>query len=358
MTDALRNDRLRAPARGDDLGDVLASIRRLIAQDGSGGSPRTDARAVPLRLDPAARSGGPAADAGQDVAQPSDAGRTRSDAPPQAPADELVDAPLADRGTADRLAERSFPPASPARTAALTHSLAEAVDQASARMAETTRRVEAARSPRAAPGSDDPAPFRLRPDALIPPAVSPVPTATQPEPAKRPAARLSLIAPTDADIAGDACTPLGPGTPFQPAPVSQWTETVQDAISQPHAEADEPDLDAGIAARDGTDMVAAGSDDADQAVPGARAHPAPADAAAPSQPLQSQADDGEALPPLTHIIRKEQTLDAHPLRNMLRDAIRDELRGEFADRIDGDLRRIVREELAAALTEAFGRTSA
>ncbi|ARJ68858.1 hypothetical protein B0A89_03635 [Paracoccus contaminans] len=49
----------------------------------------------------------------------------------------------------------------------------------------------------------------------------------------------------------------------------------------------------------------------------------------------------------------EHRMNAQPIRDLLREAIRDELRGEIGRQLDTDLRRLVREELALALTEAL-----
>ena len=70
--------------------------------------------------------------------------------------------------------------------------------------------------------------------------------------------------------------------------------------------------------------------------------------ALPVTPEQQTADQ-------TNPAQPEPSMDAHPLRQLLREAIRDEMRGEIGQQIDTELRRVVREELAAALTEAFGR---
>ena len=70
--------------------------------------------------------------------------------------------------------------------------------------------------------------------------------------------------------------------------------------------------------------------------------------ASPVTPEQQTADQ-------TNPAQPEPSMDAHPLRQLLREAIRDEMRGEIGQQIDTELRRVVREELAAALTEAFGR---
>lgn len=68
-------------------------------------------------------------------------------------------------------------------------------------------------------------------------------------------------------------------------------------------------------------------------------HPASyaADTAAAGQPSQGEEDN--------------------PLRLLLREIVRDEFEGELQRRLDDDLRRMVRSEIAAALTEALTRRS-
>lgn len=62
-----------------------------------------------------------------------------------------------------------------------------------------------------------------------------------------------------------------------------------------------------------------------------------ADTAAAGQPSQGEEDN--------------------PLRLLLREIVRDEFEGELQRRLDDDLRRMVRSEIAAALTEALTRRS-
>lgn len=456
MTGPLRQDRPRPLARGEDIGDVLASIRKLIAQDAPGAQ--------------GGEAGGPAA-----VTEPAIA--------------------MASPRIAGDL------PLSPARTATLTNSLAEAVDAAAARMADTARRVEAARA--AAPEAPE-APFRLNPDALIPAAAPRHP----PEPRLRLSPQLAVVggmdesaesepgaglaaqdavapgvgaeardslvragggvvaAPpsvrveddvaavpsADAQIATDpvAAPPVldapftvvaggaqgaaqvglaeaqsAPGTappaypaaaaPVAPAvarpapaapvagPVAGDPSAVGAPVASPaaHPPAAPPNAAFGAAAPAEGSRTALGASPtaatlASAAPVGATPPYAPAEdmtpapvrlAAAPNAALgalmpraagpastpsaSAPLSAGPLTPPSARADLEppapahhpdlptltEQLMDAHPLRNLLREAIRDELRGELGQRLDGDLRRMVREELAAALTEAFGQAA-
>lgn len=298
MTDPLRMERPRTSARGDDLGDVLASIRRLIAQE-----------TAPARAD----GSGP-------VDRPAEGpvGATGAGASPQP------------SGSAP--GEETGLPLSPGRTMAMTSSLAEAVEAAAARMADTARRVEAARSVPAEP------PFRLNPDALIPAAAACAPA---PEPTLRLSPRLSVLE------GGAEAAPSASRTP------SGALATGPDAAPTPQQGVPQVEAEPGFAALPDT-----AAETATVRALAARLNDDHAGLIAP--PITRDRD--EPFPNLAATvsadIATEQTMDAHPLRNLLRDAIRDELRGEFADRLDSDLRRLVREELAAALTEAFGKPAA
>lgn len=462
MTGPLRQDRPRPLARGEDIGDVLASIRKLIAQDAPGAQ--------------GGEVGAPAAftEPAIAMASPRIAG----------------DLPL-----------------SPARTAALTNSLAEAVDAAAARMADTARRVEAARA--AAPEAHE-APFRLNPDALIPAAAPRHP----PEPRLRLSPQLAVVggmdegaesepgaglaaedavAPAvgaeacdslvragggvvaaspsvrveddvaavpsaDTEIATDpvaappaldapftvvaggaqgaaqvglaeaqsapgtappaypaAAAPVATAAPVAPAvarpapaapvagPVAGDPSAVGAPVASPaaHPPAAPPNAAFGAAAPAEGSRTALGASPtaaalASAAPVGATPPYAPAEdmtpapvrrAAAPNAalgaltpraagpastpPASAPLSAGPLTPPSAradlespapahhpgHPTLTEQLMDAHPLRNLLREAIRDELRGELGQRLDGDLRRMVREELAAALTEAFGQAA-
>lgn len=314
----------------------------------------------------------------------------------------------------------SEPPLSPARTAALTSSLAEAVEAAAARMAETARLAATARraDASAAPGfphlplsaAPDPesasrnadapppgatasplssalglarpetaqgiqSPFRLGPDALIPPAfarpgtgergpqspyadpkpmtsgadrprLSPMLTVVEPPAAaqgtnhrveRADVQPLSALQPADARPTGQsigdyttalppaaeplAAAPPHPGSPSAPAtPLFARMPSPSDLLTSTNAPLAVPDR------------------------PGAP-QTTPASPVTPEQQTEDQ----------TNPAQPEPTMDAHPLRQLLREAIRDEMRGEIGQQIDTELRRVVREELAAALTEAFGR---
>lgn len=318
--------------------------------------------------------------------------------------------------------QSSDPPLSPARTAALTTSLAEAVEAAAARMAETARLAATARradasaapgfaypplsaspdarstsarhtaapppgattsplgsavglaSPKAAQGIQSP--FRLCPDALIPPAfarpgtgergpqdpyadpapmtsgadrprLSPMLTVVEPLAAaqgtnhrveRADVQPLSALQPADAwpkgQSVGDYTTALPPAAEplvaARPHPGSPPTTPMPLLAPVPSA--------SGRHTSSGPDPLA---------VPELLGGPLTTPAL-PVTPEQQTADQ-------TNPAQPEPSMDAHPLRQLLREAIRDEMRGEIGQQIDTELRRVVREELAAALTEAFGR---
>ncbi|WP_394318972.1 hypothetical protein [Paracoccus panacisoli] len=314
------------------------------------------------------------------------------------------------------------PPLSPARTAALTSSLAEAVEAAAARMAETARLAATARraDASAAPGSAYPrlsaapdpesasqrhadapppgttasplgsaiglaspeatqgnnSPFRLGPDALIPPALA-VP-GTGERGSQSPHAE-------HAPVASGADRPrLSPMlTVVEPLAAAHVTNhRVERAEVQPLS-ALQP-ADAWPNGQSIGDYTAAPPPAAE---PLAAAQPHPGSPLAPATPLSAQMPSASGLltstspdplsvqdlpcaslttPALpvtpeqqttdqTNPAQPEPSMDAHPLRQLLREAIRDEMRGEIGQQIDTELRRVVREELATALTEAFGR---
>ena len=316
----------------------------------------------------------------------------------------------------------SDPPLSPARTAALTTSLAEAVEAAAARMAETARLAATARraDASAAPGfaypplsaAPDPdsasqrhpdapppgttasplgsaiglaspeatqgnnSPFRLGPDALIPPALAVPGTGERgsqsPHAEHAPVAsgadrpRLSPMLMVVEPLAAAQGTnhrvewaDVQPLSVLQPADAWPNGQSIGDYTAAPP-----PAAEPLIAAQPHPDS------------PSAPTTPRLAPMPSASGPLTSTSPDPLAVPVLlgapqstpsspmtpdqlttdqTNPAQPEPSMDAHPLRQLLREAIRDEMRGEIGQQIDTELRRVVREELATALTEAFGR---
>lgn len=302
MSDPLRMERPRMNSRGDDLGDVLASIRKLIAQDGQPKPQAETSAAQPVAAPVASQ-------AEQPVKAPVVAPRPTPVQLGALPA-EVVEPlhtpsalPAFDATEATRL-----PPLSPDRTAALTTSLADAVDAAAARMAETTRRIEEVKASRPE------APLRLRPDALIP--AAPTSALGEARPSSPP--KLSVVA-TEA---------VGPAYGAQPQAEQVVTTDASDYSAQPAAFEDVVDLP--------------------ESEPTAVSEMPPTAA----EETSAEAEFNNQNKDIT-----EPPMDAHPLRHMLRDAIREELRGELAQEFNEDLRRIVREELATVLTEAFGKTA-
>lgn len=316
----------------------------------------------------------------------------------------------------------SVPPLSPARTAALTSSLAEAVEAAAARMAETARlaatarRADASATPGfshpAMPASPDPdsasarhadsmppggtasplgsalgmaspeapqgnpGPFRLGPDALIPPALArpgtgergPQSPYADPAPmtsgADRP--RLSPMLTVVEPLAAAQGTnhrveraDVQPLSALQPADAWPNGQSIGDcttappraaeplAAAQPHPDSPSAPARPLLALMPSASGPLNSTSTAPLAVPDRLGAPL----TSPSSPMtpEQQTED------LTNPAQSEPSMDAHPLRQLLREAIRDEMRGEIGQQIDTELRRVVREELAAALTEAFGR---
>ncbi|WP_139305972.1 hypothetical protein [Paracoccus sanguinis] len=316
----------------------------------------------------------------------------------------------------------SAPPLSPARTAALTSSLAEAVEAAAARMAETARlaatarRADASAAPgfaypplAAAPDPDsasgrhadatpsggmasslgtagglatldtpqgNPGPFRLGPDALIPPALArpgtgergPQSPHADPAPmtsgADRP--RLSPMLTVVEPLAAAQGTnhrveraDVHPLSALQPADawpngqsIGDYTAALPPAAepliaAQPHPDSPSAPTTPLLAPMPSASGPLTSTSPDPLAVPDLLGAPqtTPASPATPEQQTEDQ----------TNPAQPEPSMDAHPLRQLLREAIRDEMRGEIGQQIDTELRRVVREELAAALTEAFGR---
>lgn len=316
----------------------------------------------------------------------------------------------------------SDPPLSPARTAALTTSLAEAVEAAAARMAETARlaatarRADASAAPGfpypplpAAPDSDrasgrhadatpsgglasslgtagglatldtpqvNPGPFRLGPDALIPPALARPgtgecgPQSPHADPAPMPSGadrfRLSpLLTVVEPLAAAHGSNRNGEATNVQPLsslqPTDAWSGEQPPgdcttappraaeplAAAQPHPDSPSAPARPLLALMPSASGLQTSTSPDPLAVPDLLGAPQTTPAS-PVTPEQQTTDQ-------TNPARSEPSMDAHPLRQLLREAIRDEMRGEIGQQIDTELRRVVREELAAALTEAFGR---
>lgn len=354
MTDALRRPPPKSP---EELGDVLASIRRLIAREQGG---QTADPAVPPQPQP-----GAALAVVPDA--PQAAARVLT---PKAlsPADMLVqshgaapDIPVPPSVVPQPSTPQLAPQATPPQTAALS----QAVDAAAARMADTARRIEAARAAQDTP-------FRLNPDALIPPAEH----APRDEAAGAARLRLSptLVAPdSDHQAEAGAAAPIesvaeapAPAEPprrddrpvfAHPVSVLHPADAAEsDPAPQPArtllrivetAEASEPAAPARapIAISEDTPPMQIIAERADAVAANAAAHPAMPAATAPQAQGWPPAEAPAAAP------RNDGNGDM--LRQLLREAVRAELAAEMGQRIDGELRLMVRQEIAAALNSAL-----
>ena len=400
MTDPLRLTPARMTSKGEDIGDVLASIRRLIAREQADATGGTAKSTVIHPMTPAAIDHDPHGTRATD----------RHTAPPAAP----LAHPLPDGGQAPGHPNQALAAghASANRPAIAPAALAQAVDAAAARMADTARRVEAARAVAETP-------FRLDPDALIPPigiapqpegrlsltaALAVVDTAAAdasphwptPSDAPRGPDAQFLVAPLEADrphapAADPPAAPVATVQPSTPQGQSSGTPLATGQAQAPEAQSpvagvgadqprksgaqsfgspvttDRPDaldadhLVAPLAADQSHGSAAwrAGPATPDQpSVSGARPSAAPVathQPAAEGSPWGTPSREPVGSPTTTPSLpfQEPRMSDDHPLRKLLRDAIRDELRGELGARLEGDLRAMVREELAAALTEAF-----
>ena len=318
MTEPLRRAPPQRAKNPDELGDVLASIRRLIAQEG------------PALQD--AGAGGPVA-----------SGAAQTD-----PTGPVFRDPLTLRAAAPRPVQDSA-------------ALSLAVDAAAARMADTARRIEAARLETELAAA---APFRLNPEALIPPAEQPA----WADPQRR--LTPGLLAEVATDEGGapfhetqdmrslasqQALYTSAPEETLVAGASPAWPETAPDSPSalpqaavaetQPrytNAASDLPDANAAqpTSAESTKQETAAMLLTADRAQATITPHPS---AAAPLHPMAAPAH------PETTPIAGEGLL----VRQLLREAIRAELSAELGERLDGELRLLVRQEIAAALSAAL-----
>lgn len=322
MTEPLRRAPPQRAKNPDELGDVLASIRRLIAQEGAA-----------------------LQDAGTAGSASSGAARTDPTGP----------------GSGDPVTLGAAAPRPVQDSAALSL----AVDAAAARMADTARRIEAARLQTEQPS---PAPFRLNPEALIPPAEQPA----WADPQRR--LTPGLLAEVAGDVSGDegaapiqktqdvrslaSHDPLYTGAPEETLVAEgspAWPEIApesQPALPQAAVAAPRPsDTNAAPTLREALAALptspelpkqenAAMLPTADRAQATITPHPS---AAAPLHSMAAPAQP-EATP-----IAGEGLL----VRQLLREAIRAELSAELGERLDGELRLLVRQEIAAALSAAL-----
>lgn len=364
----------------EDMGDVLASIRRLIAQEPALAAPR----------DPA---------------------------PPAPPATDVANLPPE--------------PALPTRTA----DLARAVEAAAARINAASERAEAVRQS----GEPQP-PLRLRPDALIPDALVPAAEPTRlPEGRLRLSAALAVVEPGPEAETGTIAPPPAPeaGTHGQAVPDPVPTAPTQPELAEPELAQPAPALGPQVArliraAQDGqfdpeppvqalssaAGLVAAAPaapaqtppqpiGQADAPLPHAPAIPAaplapPAAAVAQAVVARGAAEALAAAPagevaqatetaprapvPTAPAIRQSAVADAPGrlperlaadpfedsaalhlfapadedipngsiLRSLLREAIRQELHGEMGSRFSRNLRQVIRHEVSRAVAEALG----
>jgi len=193
----------------------------------------------------------------------------------------------------------------------------------------------------------DSAPLRLRPDALIPaepPPIDAAPAASPEDAGPLPSAGQKHAGPPALQAAAPAVQDPLPPTAAQP--------TIRPDIPAPHG----PALHGPAAVSqpsenrifdEGTDMLAS-HDTTVQPLHPAAVAATEAPVAEPAHQLHV------AQPP-----RPDPAPAAdHPLRALLREAVRDELECEMRHRLDTELRQMIRAELSAALTEALARPAA
>lgn len=323
MTEPLRRAPPQRAKNPDELGDVLASIRRLIAQEGAA---LQDAGA-----------GGPVA-----------SGAAQTD-----PTGPVFRDPLTLRAAAPRPVQDSA-------------ALSLAVDAAAARMADTARRIEAARLETELAAA---APFRLNPEALIPPAEQPA--WADPQRRLTPGLLAEVTAtPVKVDEGGapiqetqdmrslasqQALYTSAPGETLVAEALPAWPETAPDSPSA---------LAPAAVAETQPRYTNAASDLPDATVP---------------QPTSPESTKQETAAMLLNADRAQATITPHPsaaaplhsmaapahpetppvagegllVRQLLREAIRAELSAELGERLDGELRLLVRQEIAAALSAAL-----
>lgn len=203
----------------------------------------------------------------------------------------------------------------------------------------------------------DSAPLRLRPDALIPaetPPIDAAPAASPEDAGPLPPAGQKHAGPPTLQAAAPAVQDPLPPTAAQP--------TIRPDIPAPHGPAPHgpalhgPALHGPAAVSqlsenrifdEGTNMLASHDTTVQPLHPGAVAA-AEAPVAEPAHQLHvAQTPRPDPAPAADH-----------PLRALLREAVRDELECEMRHRLDTELRQMIRAELSAALTEALARPAA
>ncbi|WP_134726851.1 hypothetical protein [Paracoccus luteus] len=374
----------RSAAQPDDIGDVLASIRRLIAQE-DGTAPAAVPPAAPLWTAPAPMLRAPSTAA---LAQAVDAASTRMAATAQ---------------RADSLRQ-----AGAQQDAAMQAPRAHLPGGFTAAPAAASPAGAGSRS-----GDAPDAPLRLRPDALIPPA----------RPVPRSEGRLRLLsvlgtagaeaaaAPAPADRTGAADIRDSDAAPQWPAAADSsavpLVSFAADRATSPRQEpkaapaavpAARPEHPRTVPAQGqgdvSADATAALHDDSHAPVGNQAASAAPA-AVPPARleqprtvPAQGQGDvsadattalhddshapfgnqatsaatDLDPPPPAANDSpaatpeppQSDGTPDPASLRGLLRAAIRQELRGEIDSLVTGPLHRLIRAEVARAVAEVFG----
>ena len=196
--------------------------------------------------------------------------------------------------------------------------------------------------------ASDSAPLRLRPDALIPaetPPINAAPAASPEDAGPLPSAGQKHAGPPTLQAAAPAVrdNPL-PQTAAQPMTGPDIPTLHGPAL---HGPAAVPQPSENRIFDEGTDML----DSHDTTVQPLH----PAAVAATEAPVAEPAHQLHvAQPP-----RPDPAPAAdHPLRALLREAVRDELECEMRHRLDTELRQMIRAELSAALTEALARPAA
>ncbi|MBB1498317.1 hypothetical protein [Paracoccus sp. MC1862] len=304
--------------RPDDMGDVLAEIRRLVAR----GGPASQLDQGPMVVTARVTAG---------------TGDERQRNPAQSLA-LSVELPMS--GSAQPAsASRTFP-------------------------ADSTSVIVKDGRQAPAPGpvaGDKVAPFRLDPDAMVPAAGQGGPLRLTP----RPAAKDDAGADADADHPPMSAIPAPPASPvhsiFLPPADTQPARPAVGPLMPPAAERPwpagsdiAPEPQPPLPAPDGTAPTTSGprtGEPADTLLsngkPDMQAH-----ANSPAAPMHADPVSGRFPQGVGEGLPGDEE---NPLRALLREVVREEFAGELTRSLDDNLRRMVRAEIAAALTEALVR---
>ena len=298
-----------------DTGDVLASIRRLIASD----NPTTSGRGP--GDDGARMTGAPFA---RDAALPCATGL----------------------GCA-RSGRTPVPGVHVGRMAALPEAASLAVPGAAGQVDSDLPQVPLRLNPEAMIAMADaaghsPAPLRLSGDTA---AVQP--SATAPEEggwgAEQPAA----------DLLPDTIA-VAPGTPQMAAAASADTQPAPDAGDSPHAEPD-----AEIPVCGANDLTSPSNKETTMhAYPTGVVSPLHAEPVTAGAAERCAHNAAHVIPPAAASAHAAPVAEENPLRALLREVVREEFEAEMQRRLDENLRSMIRGEIVVALTEALVRRPA